>query len=190
MTAPASDHSADADLPPPSMLCAGKITGAYGIKGWVKVHAYTDPIENLLRFDRWWMKRRSEYQVAEIAEAKRHGKGLVCRLAAISDRTAAEALRGTELWVAADELPALESGEYYWHQLQGLRVWCEHEGQQFLVGEVDHLLDTGANDVLVVGPCDASIDDRERLIPYLMGSVVQDIDVENRRIDIVWHPED
>jgi ribosomal 30S subunit maturation factor RimM len=96
-----------------------------------------------------------------------HGKGLIAqaggRRVAHRRRTAA---RPRTLGAGAD-LPALEAGDYYWHQLQGLQVWCKHDGDTLLLGEVDHLLETGANDVLVLRPCEGSIDERERLIPYL-----------------------
>jgi 16S rRNA processing protein RimM len=172
------------------MLLVGKITGAYGIKGWVKVHALTDPVDNFLQYRRWYTRRHGDYQAIEFVEGRAHGKGLIARVDGVESRSDAEQLRGTEIWVRAAELPALEAGEYYWHQLQDLRVWCEHDGQTLLLGEVDHLLETGANDVLVLRPCEGSIDERERLIPYLPGDVVQEIDREAGMMTVSWHPED
>lgn len=172
------------------MLMAGKITGAYGIKGWVKVHALTEPVDNFMQYRRWYTRRHGEYKAVEFVEGRAHGKGLVARLGGVDTRSEAEQLRGTEIWVRADELPDLEAGEYYWHQLQGLKVWCEHGGEALLLGEVDHLLETGANDVLVLKPCDGSIDDRERLIPYLPDDVVVEVDLETGRMTVAWHPED
>ncbi|GAB5415577.1 MAG: ribosome maturation factor RimM [Congregibacter sp.] len=186
----AADTKRDALTPQAQMLCAGRIGGAYGIKGWVRIHSFTDPIDNVLRFERWWLKRRDGYTPAVIAEGKRHGKGLVCRLESIDDRNAAETLKGSELWVDSNELPALEPGEFYWHELQGLRVWCQHDGKQILLGEVDHLLDTGANDVIVTRPCDGSCDERERLIPYVWDAVVTEVSLGDGLIRVDWHPED
>jgi 16S rRNA processing protein RimM len=172
------------------LLRAGTIAGAYGIKGWVKIHALTDPVENLLTFERCYIRRGGRHETVEFEDGRAHGKGLIAKLAGVDTRTDAEQLRGLELWVPAAELPALEAGDYYWHQLQGLQVWCEHDGDTLLLGEVDHLLETGANDVLVLRPCVGSIDERERLIPYLPEDVVLAVDREAGRMTVSWHPED
>ena len=149
-------------------LIAGKITGCYGIKGWVKIHSYTEPAENILGFDSWMVKRRGGYEPITLCNGKRQGKGLIARIEGIEDRTAAEAFKGLEVAVQATDLPALAEGEYYWRQLQGLQVWCQEEGKRELLGTVDYLIETGANDVLVVKATKDSLDDRERLILSLI----------------------
>ena len=83
-------------------------------------------------------------------------------------------------------MPQLDYGEFYWHQLQDLRVVNHHEQ---IFGRVSHLLETGANDVLVVKANNESIDDRERLIPYLVDSVVIEIDLENQTIRVDWEAD-
>lgn len=182
------------------MLHAATIAGAYGIKGWVKLRSFTDPMENVLGFSSWYLKTRGPvgrdgatgraYRPIEVAEGRRQGKGLIARFAGIADRDAAEQLRGQELWVPADELPALEAGDFYWHQLEGLEVWTVHEGHEVRLGAVVRMLETGANDVMVVASTGTHAAARERLIPYVLGSVVQNVDVTAGRIDVVWHPED
>lgn len=172
------------------MLHVGTINGVYGIKGWVKVHALTDPVSNILSFGHWKLKRRDSLQSAELKDGRPHGKGLIVKLAGVDTRDDAEKLRGTEIWVSASALPELEPGEFYWHQLQGLRVWCEHDEATLLLGEIDHLIDTGANDVMVLKACDGSIDERERLIPFLMDQVVRSIDRDTGEVWVQWHPED
>jgi 16S rRNA processing protein RimM len=97
--------------------------------------------------------------------------------------------------VPAGSLPDLEEGDYYWSQLQGLQVWCrdqspEASAERVLLGSVDHLIETGANDVLVVKPSRGSIDDRERLIPYLPGDVVTTVDLAEAVIEVNWFLED
>lgn len=172
------------------MLHAATIVGVYGIKGWVKLRSFTDPMDNVLGFSQWYMKDRSGLHEVTLAEGRRHGKGLIARLGGVDDRDAAEALRGREIWVAESELPDLDDDEFYWHELEGLQVWADHEGDKVFLGRVSHLLETGANDVMVLSPCDGSIDDRERLIPYLPGLVVSSVDTKAGRIDVDWHPED
>ncbi|MFT7289297.1 MAG: 16S rRNA processing protein RimM [Halieaceae bacterium] len=172
------------------MLKVGEIAGAYGVKGWVKVFALTDPVENFFSYGSLFVRRRGEMEPIEFSEGRAHGKSLIARVAGINDRNAAEQARGLEIWVPESALPPLDGGEYYWRQLQGLQVWCEYNGEAQLLGQVHHLLETGANDVLVVQACDSSVDDRERLIPYLPGRVVENVDLAERRMTVRWHPDD
>lgn len=200
-------------------LHAGTIGGAYGIRGWVRVHALTDPPENFLAFPAWYVAAKAprgapDFDELRFAEGRRHGRGLIAKIDGVDDRTAAERLRGTEIWVDAADLAPLDEGEFYWHQLEGLEVWSRFgdpdtdvagkgdasagragqgvsgEAAPVLLGVVDHLLETGANDVLVIAPCAGSIDQRERLVPYLPDDVVLGVDIHVGRIDVRWHPDD
>jgi 16S rRNA processing protein RimM len=85
-----------------------------------------------------------------------------------------------DIAVQREQLPALESGEYYWTDLQGLRV-VNLEGVE--LGVVSHLFETGANDVLVVRG------ERERLIPYTTGEAIQEVDLDHGQITVDWDPE-
>ena len=176
-----SEFAADATL------VIGKITGSYGIKGWVKIHPYTDPQENFLEFGHWMLKRRSGLEPIECDAGRRQGRGLVAHMAGVDDRTLADSYKGLEVAVPADGLPQLEQGDYYWSQLQGLQVWCQDGEGRVLLGSVDYLIETGANDVLVVKACEGSIDQRERLIPYLPGDVVTRVDLDEAVIEVQWH---
>ena len=172
------------------LLTVGRITGCYGIKGWVKIHSYTEPGENFLAFGHWKIRRRGVLESIAFDEGRRHGKGLVAHIAGVDERTLAEAYKGLEVFAPAGELPQLDEGDYYWHQLQGLRVWCLDGESRVLLGEVDYLIETGANDVLVVRAAEDSIDDRERLIPYLPGDVVTRVDLEQGEIEVDWFPDE
>ena len=116
-------------------------------------------------------------------QVRKQGITLVAHFQGYDDPESAQQLVGAELQIAVSELPKLESDQFYWHQLIGLTV-TNREGQ--LLGKVDRLLETGANDVLVVNATDESIDDHERLIPYLRESVVKKIDLEGRNIEVEW----
>jgi 16S rRNA processing protein RimM len=174
------------------MLHAGTITGAYGIKGWVKLHALTESLDSFLSFEHWYRRdaQRDTYDEVRFVAGRLQGKGAIAQIEGVDTRTQAEALRGVEIWVRADELPHLDDGEYYWHELTGLQVWTRHAGRELLLGRVDHLLDAGAHDVLVLEPCEGSIDGRSRLVPYTMGHAVHAVDIGRGRIDVDWHPED
>jgi 16S rRNA processing protein RimM len=152
----------------------------YGIQGWVRVFSYTEPRENIVRYKPWYLKREGDWQARTVAEANRHGKGVVARLEGCSDRDQAQALIGYEIGVRRDQLPETETGEYYWNDLEGLEV-VTLGGE--LLGRVDHLLETGANDVLVVQG------DRQRLIPFISGRVVASVDLAAGRIQVDWDKE-
>jgi 16S rRNA processing protein RimM len=184
-----------------STILIGKIVGCFGIKGWVKIHAYTDPVENFLAYGVCTVKASSgrpgahDNALLEFDSGHRQGKGLVAHIKGVDDRTLAESYKGLELWASATQLPKLETGDFYWHQLTGLKVWCadqdadpEHE-HRVLLGVVDHLIETGANDVLVVKACEGSFDQKERLVPYLPDDVVTRVDLDEAVIEVDWFLE-
>ena len=93
----------------PDLLIIGRITGAYGIKGWVKIHSYTEPMENLLGYSNCQFGRKGEFQSLQLEEAKLHGKGIVARLQNVDDRNEAEMLKGCEIVVPRETLPELQN---------------------------------------------------------------------------------
>ncbi|MBT5890591.1 MAG: 16S rRNA processing protein RimM, partial [Chromatiales bacterium] len=103
-------------------VLVGKITGAFGIKGWVKVHSFTSPIENIVSYLPWTLKLGSDEWEIDVFESRIHGKGLVARVETVDDRNAAEAIAGAEIFVARNMLTDLIAGEYYWRDLIGLNV--------------------------------------------------------------------
>src|SRR5690606_20683765 len=145
------------------LIVLGKIVSVHGVRGEVKVYSFTDPIDNVLGYPRWTLRREGEVKQVELASGRLQGKVLVARLKGLDDREIARTYAGFEICVPRSELPDLDDGEFYWYQLQGLKV-IDQAGQ--LLGVVDHLFETGANDVMVVKPCAGSLDDRERLLPY------------------------
>lgn len=181
MPEPAADLSAESPL-----VVLGKIVGVHGIRGAVKLYSHTDPLGNVLDYPQWTLRRGSEIRTATFVDARVQGRILVVRLKGMNDRNQALELVDFEVCVPRDALPQLDEGEFYWHQLVGLQV-VTLEGQ--LLGRVDHLLETGSNDVIVVKPCEGSLDQRERLLPYLPGHYVHDIDLASGVMRVEWDPE-
>ena len=167
-------------------LPAGKIGGCYGVRGWVKIRSFTDPQENLLDYKSLFIKDKNSIEPLIFDIGRIHGKGLIAHINGVDNRERAEQFCGKEILLDASSLPELGEGEYYWRQLIGLRVWCICSDRLLLIGIVDHLLDTGANDVLVVSPCEGSVDLGERLIPYKLGDIVKRIDLVAGIIEIDW----
>ncbi len=106
----------------------------------------------------------------------------------VDDRDDARSWCNQDISIDKGLLPNLIQGDYYWHQLVGLSVVSEFEGQQFRLGVVKSLLETGANDVLVIKGDTESIDREERLIPYVEQFVTQ-VDMTAKKIDVIWDPE-
>jgi len=164
-------------------IAVGRVHAAYGIKGWVWVYSLTDPMSNIFAYQPWYICHRGQWQEVTVEDWREQGKGLVALLPDCADRNAAEALAGAEIWVAKSKLPVLSEGDYYWSDLQDLQVWTV-DGQ--LLGQVHSLMETGANDVLVVRGCAGSVDQRERLIPWLPDHVVLTVDLTNKRLTVDW----
>lgn len=161
-------------------IVVGRISGVYGVRGWVKVFAYTRHREDILAYSPWYLRIAGEWKPLDVEDGRIHGKGIVAKLAGYEDRDAAARLLNTEIAVTRAQLPALAEGEYYWADLIGLDVVTANG---VALGRVDHLLETGANDVLVVEG------ERERLIPFVPGQVVLDIDLGAGVILVDWDPE-
>lgn len=164
-------------------LVLGKLTSAYGVKGWVKVYSYTEPMENIGSYSPIWAERNGQRQKVEFEHLKPHGKGLVAKIKGCDGREQTPQYTGAMLVVKKDQLAELETGDYYWSDLVGLTVTNE-QGEN--LGKVHHLIETGSNDVLVVKGNESSIDKKERLIPYLPEQVVLKVDLENQQIDVDW----
>ena len=162
------------------LVILGRIAGLYGVRGWVKVFSETEPRAGIVGYSPWLVRVGGAWQAMDVAEGKAHGKGVIVRLAAVNDRDQAARLLGAEIAVGRDQLPPPADGEYYWADLEGLRV-VTVEGVE--LGVVDHLFETGANDVLVVRG------ERERLIPLVMPDVVVEVDLEQGRMRVDWDPD-
>ena len=152
----------------------------YGIKGWLKIFSFCRPKEQILDYLTWELRTSSNTDIYNLQEGKLHGNGVVVKLQYIDDRTQAEALIHAEIWIAKKELPSLAKDEFYWFQLKGLSV-VNADGD--LLGHVKKMMETGANDVLVVQD---KADQQEILIPYVREHVVKYVDLEEKIITVDW----
>jgi 16S rRNA processing protein RimM len=163
------------------LVTLGHVTGAHGLQGWIKVHSDTSPRENITTYRRLLLNQGDGWQGWELSSGRRQGKNVVLKLKGCNDRNTAEALAGARIAIQRDQLPELQaSDEFYWADLEGLAV--ETLGGEKL-GSVDHLFETGANDVLVVKG------DRERLIPFIWAQVVREVDLDGCRMVVDWDPD-
>jgi 16S rRNA processing protein RimM len=163
---------------PQGMLLLGRVHGAFGIRGELKLESFTDPETAIFRYQPWLL-RDAQGRERELTgvRGREGGKGLVATFPGIDDRDSAEALRGAELYAPRSALPPPRPGEYYWVDLEGLRV-VNVEGADF--GTVSHLFSTGANDVLVARG------DRERMIPFLEPDYIRSVDFDAGVVTVDW----
>jgi len=159
----------------------GRISGVHGVRGWVKVYAETRAREDILRYSPWYLREPTGWQARQPLEGRVQGSGVVVvRLEGIDSIDQARALIDAEIAIKREQLPELKHGEYYWSDLEGLKV-VNVEGIE--LGTVSHLFETGANDVLVVKD-----GERERLIPFTKDTVMK-VDLQARVIHVDWDPE-
>ncbi len=166
----------------PVYITVGKTGAPYGVRGWVKVQSFTESAENLLDYEPWYVESgdSSAWVEAAVVEAKIHGKGIIAKFEGCDDRDAALQMGGLEIAIQRDQLPKPEAGEYYWIDLEGLEVKTLDD---VLLGKVDHIEATGANDVLVVKG------ERERLIPYVLDHIVHEVDLDAGFMRVDWDPD-
>jgi 16S rRNA processing protein RimM len=157
----------------------GRIVAPFGVKGWIKVEPWTAAAKNLLAYPAWWIGDGEHWQERQVGESRTQGRMVVARLDGCSDRDAAAELRGKQVAVPRERLPQPQSNEYYWADLIGLRVVNE-AGRDF--GQVVRILETGANDVLVVQG------ERERLIPFIADAIAA-VDLQGGVMRVNWDPD-
>jgi 16S rRNA processing protein RimM len=175
---------------PEDAIEVGRIVDAYGIKGWIKVQAYSGDPQALFASRRWFIQppegavgtlalHAVSPSVLRITEARSHAGSVVAGTQEIADRNAAEALRGCRVFVSRASFPTPQTDEYYWQDLIGLSVVNR---QGVLLGTVTGLLETGAHDVLRVADEGAA---EERLIPFV-AAYVDEVNLAERRIGVDW----
>jgi len=159
-------------------VALGYICAVHGIKGWVKVHSWTRPPEAILDYQPWLLG--DQQQSVKFITGRKQGKGLAVLLPDSNDREQARLLVGQKISVQRDQMPETVPGEYYWSDLEGLEV---HTLNGEVLGVVEELMDTGANDVLVIRG------QRQHLVPFIQGQFIMAVDLEGGRIDVDWDPE-
>jgi len=167
----------DPEFPEQKYIVVGKISAPYGVKGWVKVFSYTDPMDNILQYQPWFIRRKDGWKSIEVEGGRIHGKTVVAQITGVDNRDDAEQLKGLEIAVLREQLPEPEADEFYWIDLIGLEVINQ---QGIVLGVVDHLLETGANDVLVIKG------EKERLVPYVLDEFIKEVDLKNKKILVDW----
>lgn len=161
-------------------LIIGKLGAPFGTQGWIKVNSFTEPQENIFQYKPWQFYVNGRWAVIPIKASRVHANPLIIQLENCLTPDAARLYTGVKIGVDATALLPLPQGEYYWSQLMGLQVFTP---TGIPLGTVDHLMETGSNDVLVV------IGDKTHCIPYLVNQVVLEVDLAANKMIVDWDPE-
>lgn len=203
--------SASKDAVPGDLVELGRIVGAYGIKGWVKVQPHSAQADVLRRASTWWLTRLAPETArgvvtpvpvaCKVTQARSQGTSVVAQLDGVADRDQAEATRGHAVWVSRSQFPAAGTDEYYWIDLIGCAFYSNAEGEPVRVGEVAEIFDNGAHAILRVVLQDAAVPNGEpvprldakgrpleMLVPFVAAHVLA-VDLATRRIDSSWPTE-
>ncbi len=167
-----------------------KITGYYGVKGWVKVYSFTEPRENIVHYPALKIRRnkREGWQDIELDSGKVHGKGVIAHFTGYDNRETAASLIGAELAVYRSDFKATAKDEYYWSDIIGMSVV---NLEDIKLGQVTRLIETAADDVLVIKPSsdDVQNNSQEILIPFVQGHYIKSVDLDARTILVDWQIE-
>lgn len=158
-------------------VTVGKIGAPFGIKGWVKVHSFTDGLKSIFEYHPWYLEDTHGWQAIKVTDGREHGKALIVKLIGYDTPEQVRALTGKLIGIKRSQLPPLKKDEYYWSDLEGLNVIDQH-GK--VLGKIIYLLETGSNDVMVIK------NEKEHAIPYLPGTVVLSVDLEKREMHVNW----
>lgn len=164
-------------MPSAVWIPMGRFGRPHGVKGYLVVHSYTEPEDNILNYPEWYIKRQGEWQKLNRLNEESAGKNILVLIEGYENREIAKALTNQEIAVCQASLPALEQGEYYWHELIGMAV-INLNGDQ--LGTVVRLLPTGSHDVLVIEG------EKRYLIPYVPEVFIVEIQKDKRLIKVQW----
>lgn len=155
----------------------GRFGRPHGIKGLVSVNSFTEPRDNILSYKDWHVFLNNTWQPVKLLSAQAHNKTIVAQVEGYPEREIVARLTNADIAVHKDQLAALEPGEYYWHDLVGMKV-INKDNQLF--GTVTEVMPTGSNDVLVVQG------EKRHLIPYLLGQFIIEINDKEKVITVDW----
>ena len=189
--------AADEPAWPEDAVEVGRIMGAWGIKGGLKVKAFSADPQALFSSKRWFiqagvvdeLKPRAALKAAagsvlRITLAREQGDHVVATAQGLDDRNAAEALTGWRIFIARTSFPTPDDDEFYWVDLIGLHVF---DRRGLALGDVVGLIETGPHCVLRLSSTDS--EGQQRLIPFV-SAYVDRVDLPGRTITVDWAFDD
>lgn len=162
-----------------SLILVGKIGAPWGVKGFARVHSFTQPSTNLAKFTEWHVCHQGKWKVQPVESSQCHAKGLVVKLTGVETRDDAELLTHAEVYVKREQFTQPKKNTFYWVDLIGMQVFNQN-GDDY--GILTSLYETGAHDNMII--------DREGQpslhIPFLFDVFVLSVDLQTRKIVVDW----
>ena len=168
-------------MQPQNSIVIGKLGGAFGVKGWLKVNSFTRPPSNIASYKPWFLCGASKSFPVTVLEMKPQGKGFIVCIDGIENRESAQELTGMDICVDRAQLPDPEAGEFYWADLEGLEV---RNNDGLVLGRVDQMISAGAADVMIV------VGEQRILIPFVLNDTVTRVDGDAGVIEVNWQLDD
>lgn len=165
-------------------IVIGELIGIHGVRGAFKMRSYCDPPERFFKYKNIQLRRGQSLSPLVVVSRKPSRNDFIIEVGGITDRDVAATWVGAELVVDRSQLPPSRPGEYYWADLEGLRV-INADGTDY--GRVVRLFNSGASDVLATKG--TGEDARERLIPFVYGTYVTAVDLATGVISVDWDPD-
>ncbi|MBT5542595.1 MAG: ribosome maturation factor RimM [Gammaproteobacteria bacterium] len=157
----------------------GKVIGLHGVKGWLKILSFSSPPENIFNYKSLIISNKYINQIFHIEDSRKQGKKILIKLDNIDDRTSAESLKESDIYIQRSDLPQLSEDTYYWEDLLGFNVFNQNN---IKIGNVDSFIETGSNDVLIV----KTTKNKNILIPFIMNKSIKVVNIESHYITVDW----
>lgn len=157
----------------------GKVIGLHGVKGWLKILSFSSPPENIFNYKSLIISNKYINQIFHIEDSRKQGKKILIKLDNIDDRTSAESLKESDIYIQRSDLPQLSEDTYYWEDLLGFNVFNQNN---IKIGNVDSFIETGSNDVLIV----KTAKNKNILIPFIMNKSIKIVNIESHYITVDW----
>lgn len=165
----------------------GKLGSCHGIKGWLKITAYTDSVEGIFDYSPWLIKENGEWREVKVIQWRYQGKAVVAELEGVTTRERAQMLTNCEIGILPEQMNDLPEDEFYWRDLIGCEV-INTNG--YNMGVVEQIVETGSNDVLLVkANAKDSFGKVERMLPFVPGQFILKVDVQGKQILVDWDPD-
>lgn len=158
-------------------VVVGRFGRVHGLKGYITVHSFTEPRDNILQYSPWHTAHNQQWHALDLQEVSARNKDILVKIEGYADCDQVAKFTNADIAVRREQLPGLSSGEFYWHQLTGMQVI---NLQNVVLGTLTEMMATGSNDVMVVDG------DRRHLVPYLPEHTVVKVDLLQNRITVDW----
>ncbi|CAL4323699.1 Ribosome maturation factor RimM [Buchnera aphidicola (Eriosoma lanigerum)] len=163
-----------------NFIIVGKFIAPYGLLGWIKIISFTENINNIVYYTPWYITINNKLEIIKLLLWNKK-KNLLVKCETINDRNTAEKFSNKNIMIHKSQLPILPIYEYYWKDL----INCNIINFNTYLGTVKNVINTGANDILIVKNNNKKIH-TDILIPFIMNQVIKNVNLIHKVIKIEW----